>query len=344
MHFRQAMEYQAKFGDANDAPITARVCRAIAEAIDDTSVTGTRVANWQGDYIADAVPLRMVAPFHFLFRERRCPAIDPLFRGETTDDVAAIRAAIVQHDSEIARWLDGPPQTNEAGRSATFMAALLNLSEKFGHPFELLEIGSSAGLNLLIDRYHYNLGGILVGPAASPIAIEPEWRGPPPPNVQVDIASVRGSDIAPIDLGDPAAAERLLAYVWVDQKDRLDRIETAIAMAQAQMPTLEQADAADFVEASLREPQAANTTRVLMHSIVWQYLPAGTQARITFAMNTAGAVATPDRPLAWIAFEADRTVSQHTVRLRVWPGDTDILLAKAHPHAGWIEWLAQESA
>jgi hypothetical protein len=344
MKFRQAMEYQADFCENSGAPITARVCRALAEAIDDGSETGERALGWTGNYIADAMPLRLVAPFHFLFRSGKCPALDPLFRGDDCDDVAAIRRAIADHDAEILPWLDGPPQTNEAARSSTFMAVLLMLADKFGHPFELFEIGSSAGLNLLIDRYRYDLGGVTVGPMASPIVIKPEWKGPPPPAAGVTIRSVRGVDIAPIDVSDAAAAERLLSYVWVDQKERFARTEAAIAMIRNDPPNLERGDAADFVETCQSQLQTESTTRVLMHSIVWQYLPAETQQRITSAMEAAGAAATIERPLAWIAFEADRSLKQHTIRLRIWPGATDVVVGLAHPHASWIIWSAQEVA
>ncbi|AYJ86489.1 DUF2332 family protein [Sphingomonas paeninsulae] len=344
MNFRQAMEYQAQFCENSGAPITARVCRALAEAIDSKSATGARALGWTGNYIADAVPLRLVAPFHFLFRKGSCVALDPLFRGEDCDDVAAIHRAIAEHDAEILPWLDGPPQTNEAARSATFMAALLVLADRFGHEFELFEIGSSAGLNLLIDRYRYDLGGVSVGPADSRIVIRPEWKGPPPPNASIRISSLQGVDIAPIDVRDAAAAERLLAYVWIDQKDRFARTEAAIEMIKADGPHLEKGDAADFVEASLSKPQTGETTRVLLHSIVWQYLPEETQQRITTAMEAAGAKATVERPLAWIAFEADRTLKQHTVRLRIWPGNTDSVVGLAHPHASWIIWSSLQEA
>lgn len=342
MKFHQAMEYQAEFCENSGAPITGRVCRALAAAIDGDSATGERALGWTGNYIGDAVPLRLVAPFHFLFRSGKCPALARLFQGDDCDDAIAIRRAVTDHDREIVPWLDGPPQTNEAARSSTFMAALLMLADRFGQPFELLEIGSSAGLNLLIDRYRYDLGGVTVGPTDSTIVIRPEWKGPPPPAAQVLIQSVRGVDISPIDVSDAAAAERLLSYIWVDQKERFARTEAAIAMIRSDPPILGRGDAADFVDECLSQPQSDNTMRVLMHSIVWQYLPAETQQRITDAMEHAGATATAECPLAWIAFEADRSLKQHTIRLRIWPGAIDVVVGLAHPHANWIIWSAQE--
>jgi len=213
---------------------------------------------------------------------------------------------------------------------------LLVLAKRFGLPFELIEIGSSAGLNLLIDRYRYDLGGVVVGPGDAPVTIAPEWRGRPPPVADVRIASVRGVDIAPIDAADPDAAERLLAYVWADTPERSARVEAAIAMIRERPVSLEQGDAADFVEAQLASPQAPGTMRVLMHSIVWQYLPPATQARITAAMERAGAAASAERPLAWVQFENGWT--RH-VGVRCWPeGAPEVELAKAHPHGTWIEW------
>src|SRR3546814_17220617 len=62
-------------------------------------------------------------------------------------------------------WRDGPPQTNEAGRSSNFVAAMLWLADQRLPPrFQCLEIGSSAGINLMLDRYHYDLAGVQVGP------------------------------------------------------------------------------------------------------------------------------------------------------------------------------------
>ncbi len=339
MTFQHAMERQAIFCELGGAPITARVCRALGAALDTGSLTGARVIGWGGNYLEDGLPLRLVAPLHALYLAGRCAALDPLFRGEPADDHAAIRAVVAAHDAWVETWLNSPPQTNEPGRSANFMGGLLVLAQTFGLPFDILEIGSSAGLNLLIDRYRYDMGGVTAGPANAPVTIKPEWRGPPPPVADVRIDRVRGVEIAPIDVRDPEAAERLLAYVWADAPHRAARVRAAIAMIAAQPVDMVQGDAADWVEARLAEPQAARTTRVLAHSIVWQYLPRAGQERIEAAMVRAGAKATADTPLAWIAFETDHDRLKQHVILRFWPGGgAPVELAQSHPHGAWVAW------
>lgn len=263
-----------------------------------------------------------------------------MFTAAVDDGDAAIRSAVLHHDAEIARWLDGPPQTNAIGRSALFVAALLTLAQRFSYPFELLEIGSSAGLNLLLNRYRYELGERRVGPASSDVVIAPVWHGASPPAADLRIASVAGCDVAPLDVRNEAEAERLLSYVWVDQHERLRQTAIAIDLLRADPPKLVQADAADFVEDCFASPQPVRTTRVLMHSIVWQYLPDATKARVTRAVERAGGTATLERPIACVAFEVERGVGLPVLTLRTWPGDgKPVELATAHPHGAHVEWL-----
>src|SRR3546814_6182822 len=83
-----------------------------------------------------------------------------------------------------------------------------------------------------------------------------------------------------MDAADPAVEARLSAYVWAEKPERLDRLRRAIAMVRARPVRLDKGDAADWVEARLAEPQADGVTRGLMHSVVWQFLPGTTAARI----------------------------------------------------------------
>ncbi|GAA0660442.1 hypothetical protein FHT00_002837 [Sphingomonas insulae] len=337
---RAAFEVQAGYCAAMAAPITARICTTLGQTLDRDSATGRRVLDWPGEPVADAVVLRLVGGLHALHRAGADAALSRVFGGDARDVAGALRDVLVRHDAALLPWLDGPPQNNEAARSAGLMTGLLHLALRYGPRIEVLEIGSSAGLNLMIGRYRFDLGGVGVGPADAAVRIVPEWRGPPPPVAAVEVVGARGVDIAPVDVADPAQAARLAAYVWVDAQERLARLTAAIGEVRRHGVDLVQGDAADWIEARLAEPQAPGVTRVLMHSVVWQYLPAGGRARIVAAMAAAGARASAERPLGWVMMEPNRDLHRHEVRVRGWPGDTPMeLVALTHAHGAWVEGL-----
>ncbi|MCU6453964.1 DUF2332 domain-containing protein [Sphingomonas sp. A2-49] len=338
---RAAFGIQAEYCAAMAAPVTARLCAGLATALDRDSATGRRALDWPGEPVADALALRLVGGLHALHRAGVDPALSRLFAGDDADIDAVLRVALVRHDATLLPWLDGPPQTNEAARSAGLMTGLLHLARRYGPRIEVLEIGSSAGLNLMIGRYRFDLGGVGVGPPDAAVRIAPAWRGVAPPAAKVAIVGARGVDIAPVDVADPAQAARLAAYVWVDAQDRLARLAAAIGEARAQGVDLAQGDAADWVEARLAEPQAAGVTRVLMHSVVWQYLTDDARMRIVAAMAAAAASASTDRPLGWVMMEPNRDLHRHEVRVRGWPAETPMeLVALTHAHGAWVEGLA----
>jgi hypothetical protein len=338
-----AFANQVAYCENAGAHVTARVVGAIAAVLRSEAGNALldRIRGWQGAPLADALPLRVAGGVHSLHLAGTAPELVPIYRGEAADDAGIIGAVMQAHEAELLPWLDGPPQTNEAGRSANFIAAMLWLAEK-GLPsrYECLEIGSSAGINLMLDRYRYDLGGVMVGPEDGVMAFAPEWKGAPPPDRSVEIVSTRGCDVAPVDLTDPAQALRLKAYIWPEHTVRFERMEAAIMAASERKPDLVAMNAADFVEAELVKPQARGTTRMLMHSIVWQYVPEDQQDRVRAAMEAAGARATADKPLAWVSVEADRTVHRHMLRVRYWPGGAEeVQLTWSHPHGADVEWL-----
>jgi hypothetical protein len=194
----------------------------------------------------------------------------------------------------------------------------------------------------MLDRFAYDLGGVQVGPRDAAMHLAPGWHGAAPPAHPITIASTRGCDVAPVDLTDPAQALRLKAYIWPEHTIRFERMDAAIRAASTRKPDIVHMNAADFVEAELAKPQEAGTTRVLMHSIVWQYVPEDQQVRISAAMEAAGAKASATRPLAWVQVEADRTVHRHKLTVRHWPGGdgAEVQLAWSHPHGVDVEWLA----
>ena len=338
-----AFDNQVAYCSAAEAPITARVCAALRDLVesDEPGELLERIRTWPGAPLADALPLRVAGGIHSLQLKGVAPALADIYANRAgIDDKAVIAATIQTHEAELLPWLDGPPQTNEAGRSANFIGAMLWLADQ-GQPshFECLEIGSSAGINLMLDRYHYDLGGVQVGPEPGAIRFQPEWQGDAPPDRKIEIVSTKGCDVAPVDLTDPDQATRLKAYIWPEHTVRFERMEAAIAEAKKRAPDLVRMNAADFVEAELAKPQATGTTRLLMHSIVWQYVPEDQQARVTAAMEAAGAQASLERPLAWVALEANRVLHIHEMVVRYWPGgEQGVVVTRAHPHGAWIGW------
>ena len=336
------INFQAEHCRRNDAPVTAMIVQAQVALMTSDTACGRRMRDWPGLVLEDAMPLRLAGGFHFLKLTGADDRLDPIYAGAVTDQAAVdaiVRAVTADHDAALLPWLDGPPQTNEAGRSASFMAGLLWLSGRVGPRFELNELGASAGINTMMDRYFYDLGGVTAGPANSPMRIVPDWRGPPPPAAPVEIVAIRGCDQAPVDLSDPDAALRVKSYVWPENGARLARMDGAIRLAGEQRPDVVQADAADWVDKILALPHADGVTRVINHSIVWQYIPSDRRERIQAAIEAAGAAATPDRPIAWLMLETNRATFRHELTVRYWPGGADpVLLGQAQAHGAWIEW------
>src|SRR3546814_16365358 len=87
--------------------------------------------------------------------------------------------------------------------------------------FQCLEIGSSAGIKLMLDRYHYDLAGVQVGPQPGVIAFTTDWRGPHPPHTRTSFDSVRGCAVAPVHVSYPAPPLRAPAYICPATPERL---------------------------------------------------------------------------------------------------------------------------
>jgi hypothetical protein len=331
---RAAFAEQAGWCEKLGSPFTARLCTVLGRTLDRSTEVGHRVLEWPGDpsATADALALRLCGGLHALVRSGAVPELAACYppRPLPTEDGLASALERVLAREDLLPWLDSAPQTNEVGRSAVLMSGLLAAATALRAPFELLELGASAGLNLILDRYGYDLGGVPAGTPGSPLRLCPDWQGAPPPQAEVRVARRRGVDLRPAP--DP---DRLLAYVWPDHARRLEPAEKALALLAADPPQIEAGDAADWIEMQLASPAPEGTARVIMHSVACQYFPPETQARVTSAIEAAGARG----PLGWLRMEKVPGDEYFSLRLRVWPGGEDRLLAWTHPHGASISWL-----
>ncbi len=324
------------------SPFTSLIMTLLAERLDRTTATGRRILDWQGDTgpAGASVPLRLAGALHALVRAGRSPDLaahyPPNACPEPSTLMSELSRTLAAHHGWIATFLNNPPQTNEIGRSSLLYAGLITISHLTSLPLSLFEIGSSAGLNLAPERFRYTFGDYEGGDKASPVHLAPTWKGPAPVGAAPRIVARRGCDQAPLDHRNAEASERLMAYIWPDQPERLQRTESAIMMMAADPPQIDRADAADWVECHMAAIASPGTARVLMHSITMNYLPSAAQQRIRAAVIQAGESARLDTPLAWLSFEQERPHA--ALRLRLWPQGIDCLLATADPHGWSIDW------
>lgn len=332
------------------SPLSSVLLAAMADDLDAGGVTADVVAGHEGDRPGTVLPLRLLAALHRLVLEGRAAGLAPYYPsvGGTAPAEAvwpAAAATMREHLGELRRLVDRTVQTNEPGRASLLFGGLLVAAERTGWPVRLLEIGSSAGLTLLVDRYGYAVGGRVLGDPASPLRFDQPWVGQPPAslNRRLHVVERRGCDPRPVD---PTSAEgrlTLTSYVWADWTERIERLRAALRVAAAMPPPVDRATAADWLAAHLAAPHQRVVT-VIWHSIVWQYLDREERSAVRAVLAEAAAAATGKAPLAHLAFEprreADRSV-RFELSVSLWPGPgRPELLARAPGHGLPTRWQA----
>ncbi|MEM6696210.1 MAG: DUF2332 family protein [Pseudomonadota bacterium] len=340
MSFPEACEIQALACDALGSPFTAKLLRCVAANLRPGSAIADRLLKWPGDLTpsGQSVPLRLAGSLHALVIDGSAPALAALYPPHEPTDAAlwqAVRSAIEHHAPRLDTWLDQAPQTNEVARSAALIAAGHWLHARFKLPFVLSELGASAGLNLFWDHYALGLPDHTArGPADAVLTLDPEWRGPMPPQSAPVIAARRGVDLNPLSPAEPSDRLRLEAYVWADQSHRRQRLDAALTIAR---PMVDRASAADWLETRLAETTPGHL-HLIFHTVAWQYFPSSEQRRAQKLIETAGDAAKTSTPLAWLRMEADDATPGAGLSVRLWPGDETIALGRVDFHGRWLDW------
>jgi len=146
----------------------------------------------------------------------------------------------------------------------------------------------------------------------------------------------RGCDRSPLDAGSEQDRLTLLSYVWPDQELRIEHLRAALEIGRRVPARIEEADAGEWATTELFQP-AAGAATVLFHSIVQQYFSPETETRFRAAIDAAAGQATTGAPFAWLRMEPANELAD--VRLTVWPGGEERLIARAGYHGPPVHWL-----
>ena len=338
-----AFRTQARGCESAGSPLYAALLDRAADDVAEGGIFADVIADYRGQPVLDALPLRLLGRAHALVLAGEAPELARFYpsAGGSFEIEGAWRALLALVTARRDLFRDAATswrvQTNEVRRSAALLPGFLRVAARTRLPLRIREIGASAGLNQGFDRYCYELGPHRWGDPTSSLRIHTEWEGPAPDlDARLRVTDRRGCDVAPIDLRDPSEQGKLQSFIWPEQHDRLERVRAAIALAIANPPTIDTAPAGAWIEHNVVPSPGIAT--VLFHSVVWWYIPEPERDRITAAMESAGARATAAAPLAWLRMEGAR-IEEAELRLRLWPDGSDALLAAVHWHGAWVRWL-----
>ena len=276
-----------------------------------------------GDIASDLdwdLPLRLLGGLHY-----RVLAGDASW--DDVDD------ALGRHAAFLRRWCEEQEvQTNEVQRSWALLPAFLSVAD--GRPLDLLELGPSAGLNLLWDRYGYAYSTGAWGDGA--LQLRGDDRVPPPAELlatTVDVARRRGVDLSPVDVRTEHGSRLLQAFVWADQTSRLERVRRAIDVVREEPPELIRGDYVEALPSLLRD-RVPGTQLVVFQTASTMYLDRGAADRLRAALHAAGR----EQPVVFVTTGRAPDDDGFALEIERFPDGRSRRVAIFDFHGEWLAW------
>lgn len=318
---------------------------ALAEGVSDD----TRVLDIASSARRPPVPNLLFAAVHYLLLRGAAHALSSFYVSLTPDPSPAVasypyfRGFCMEHESELRDLVSTRlVQTNEIARCSYLRPAFAFIADETqGRPLSLVDVGASAGLNLLWDRYAYDYKGHgLAGDGHSPVRIAVEVRGdnrPPIPHDSPSVAYRTGVDLNPVDVTDPDSALWLRALVWPGHERRADQLQAAMSLAFSNPAALVAGDVLVGFPSILANVPTLSTLCIFHSHALNQF--SQEDRRLFSALVDE---CSQDREVYLLSAEGRRGQSFVNLELaRIRNGDRSVReLAKVDPHGKWLEWTA----
>jgi hypothetical protein len=250
-------------------------------------------------------------------------------------DLIALQAMVSDRGTDLAGTMQARrTQTNEPARCATLLPALVMLPQ----PLALIEVGASAGLTLLPDKYSYDYDGHQVtGTDPHAPVLECQLRAEAPLPAQVpEVAWRAGLDLNPLDVTNDDDVHWLKCLIWPGEAGRQERLSAAIETARRDPPKLHRGDLLTDLPALISQAPSGATV-VVFHSAVLGYVRRTDRAEFAATVRELGAV--------WLSNEGPDVlpgiaVPEHDAHGFILVKDGREPLAVTDSHGTWLDWLA----
>ncbi len=347
------------------SPTYERIARAWAE---DPDLLATALELHPEDKPVSMLPISLLAVVHELVLREPGLTLAAIYQGHDQDPWPAFRDLVTARAPEIrTRLANCSIQTNEVGRSAALIPSLAWITRQLpGRDLALVEIGPSAGLNLLADRFHIEYrdpdGTVLTtGDPHSPVRLHCQLKGattPPLPQGPLPIVARTGIDLDPVDVRDPDATRWLEACLWPGVTDRQERLRRAIELARhaPHPPQLHTGDVLDLLDPVI-EDLPPGAVPVVFSTWALAYLTREGRQDVHDRVAAHGTgrdivLLTAEYPhvIPWVPAARRPQVEEGTdatlVGVAWWRGSREhsTPLAWTHAHGAWLDWIGGEGS
>jgi hypothetical protein len=286
------------------------------------------------DELSWDAPLRLFGGVHYL----ELAGIEPY---ALSGDWHDFRSALESRREFLARFVrEQAVQTNEVQRCYALLPAFLWLAREHGAgALDLVELGPSAGLNLLWDRYAYLYRAGKWGSAD--LTLRGIEYAPVPYDVLARRVAVRrrlGIDLEPVDVTDEHGSRLLNAFIWPGRVERAQRLRQAVAILRRDPPELVRGDYVELLPSVLAERDEDALT-VVFQTASTGYIGSERRAELRAVLEAAGR----EGPLGWVStraveeLEEDRHDS-YELEVALWPCGERRFLLRCDFHGRWLRW------
>jgi hypothetical protein len=322
---------QAGHFEALGSPVYARLAERLA-------LEPAAARDVLGDDASWDAALRLFGAVHFLVLSGVAP-------NALSGEWEVFRDVLQRHADVIRRRVrEQGVQTNEVQRCIALLPAFLTVARETGLPLELVELGPSAGLNLLADAYRYRYANGSWGSEVAVLDLVADERGGRVPGdlltQGLSVRRRRGIDLAPVDATSEEGYLLLQSFLWPGLDDRVERLEAAVATlcGAPERPKLIEGDYVRLLPGLLSE-RPADAVTVVFQTASTGYLRVNAAAELRGSLETA---ADDGRPLAWVSTRRyderqGESDDHYELELRVWPGEPR-LAAYLDFHGNWLDW------